>query len=83
VKVLYFAWMRERVGAGEEEVDPPSSVATAGDLADWLAARSEGHAAAFERAALVRIALDHRHVQRETPLAGAREAAFFPPMTGG
>ncbi|MEP9354742.1 molybdopterin converting factor subunit 1 [Xanthobacter sp. KR7-65] len=83
MKVLYFAWLRERVGTAEEEVTPPAEVATVADLARWLAGRDEAHAHAFENAAVVRAAIDRRHVKADAAIAGAREVAFFPPMTGG
>ncbi|MEW6124083.1 MAG: molybdopterin converting factor subunit 1 [Pseudomonadota bacterium] len=83
MKILYFAWLRERVGLAEEEVSPPDSVRTVADLATWLAGRGPGHAHAFETPGVVRAALDRRHVKPTAPIAGAREVAFFPPMTGG
>ncbi|MGR7995975.1 MULTISPECIES: molybdopterin converting factor subunit 1 [unclassified Xanthobacter] len=83
MRVLYFAWLRERVGLGEEEVSPPATVVTVADLARWLAARDDAHAHAFTDPAVVRAALDRRHVKPDTPLGAAREVAFFPPMTGG
>lgn len=83
MKVLYFAWLRERVGLAEEEVSPPAGVATVADLARWLAGRDEAHAHAFDNPAIVRAALDRRHVKPDAAIAGAREVAFFPPMTGG
>lgn len=83
MKVLYFAWLRERVGLAEEEVAPPAEVATVADLARWLAARDEAHAHAFDNPAIVRAAIDRRHVKPDAAIAGAREVAFFPPMTGG
>ena len=83
MKVLYFAWVRERVGHESEEVDPPSSVRTVADLATWLAARGEGYAHAFENPKVVRAALDRVHARPDSPLGSAREIAFFPPMTGG
>lgn len=83
MKVLYFAWLRERVGLAEEEVAPPVEVATVADLARWLAARDEAHAHAFDNPAVVRAAIDRRHVKPDAAIAGAREVAFFPPMTGG
>lgn len=83
MKVLYFAWLRERVGLSEEEVSPPAEVRTVADLASWLTTRSPGHAHAFENPRVVRAALDHRHAKADAPLSGAREVAFFPPMTGG
>lgn len=83
MKLKYFAWVRERIGVPEEEVDVPASVATAGDLIAWLKGRGDGYAHAFEAERFIRIALDQRHVAHTAPLAGAREAALFPPMTGG
>ena len=83
MKALYFAWVRERVGKNEEELDPPAGVATVGDLIAWLSARDEGYAHAFARPGAVRAAIDRSHVGRDAAIAGAREIAFFPPMTGG
>jgi sulfur-carrier protein len=83
VKLLYFAWVRERVGKGEETVEPPAEIATVADLMKWLAARGEGYAFAFDNPNVVRAAIDHSHVKATAPIAGAREVAFFPPMTGG
>lgn len=83
MKVLYFAWLRQHVGAAEETVDPPADVATAGALMDWLAAKSDGHAAAFKDRATVRIAIDQEFAELDAPIAGAAEVAFFPPVTGG
>lgn len=83
VKIVYFAWVRERIGKTEETLDPPAEVATVADLAEWLAGRGEEYAYAFENPQIVRAAIDHEHVKPDTPIAGAREIAFFPPMTGG
>lgn len=83
MKVLYFAWVRERIGKAEETVDPPSAVRTVGDLIAWLAGRGEEYAHAFERPQVIRAAIDRTHVQPDTAIAGAREIALFPPMTGG
>jgi molybdopterin synthase sulfur carrier subunit len=83
VKLLYFAWVRERVGKGEEVVDPPAGVATVADLMAWLAGRGEGYAFAFENPKIIRAAIDRAHVKVGAPIAGAKEVAFFPPMTGG
>ena len=83
VKLLYFAWVRERVGKGEEVVDPPAGVATVADLMTWLAARGEEYAFAFANPKVIRAAIDRTHVKASAPIAGAREVAFFPPMTGG
>jgi molybdopterin synthase sulfur carrier subunit len=83
VKLRYFAWVRERIGKAEEEVAPPVTVATVAELMTWLAARGEEYAYAFENPKVIRAAIDRKHVQSGTPIAGAREIAFFPPMTGG
>ena len=83
MKAVYFAWVRERVGKAEEELEPPSSVRTVGDLIAWLSGRGEGYAHAFERPSIVRAALDRVHARPEATIAGAKEVAFFPPMTGG
>jgi molybdopterin synthase sulfur carrier subunit len=83
VKVLYFAWVRERIGKTEEMVEPPAAVRTVGDLVAWLSARGEEYAHAFENPKVIRAAIDRAHVKQDTALAGAREIAFFPPMTGG
>lgn len=83
MKILYFAWIRERVGKAEEEIAPPASVQTVADLIQWLKGHGEEYTYAFENQRVVRAALDRVHVRHETNIAGAREIAFFPPMTGG
>ena len=83
MKLVYFAWVRERIGRGEEEVSLPADVRTVADLAHWLRSRGDEYAYAFENPAVVRAAIDRRHVKPDTPIAGASEIAFFPPMTGG
>ncbi len=83
MKLLYFAWVRERIGTGEEDVAPPADVATVAGLIAWLAQRSEGHAAAFANPARLRAAVDQAFVALDAPVAGAREVAIFPPVTGG
>ncbi len=83
MKAVYFAWVRERIGVAEEEVEPPSDVLTVGDLISWLASRGENYAYAFERASSIRAAIDRTHVKPGALIAGATEIAFFPPMTGG
>jgi len=80
--ILYFAWMRERIGTGSEEIDP-GTAATARELVDRLRTRSEGHARAFENLASVRVAVDQQMGGLDMPVTGAREVAFFPPVTGG
>jgi molybdopterin synthase sulfur carrier subunit len=83
MKVLYFAWIRERVGKAEEDLSPPANVQTVSDLIEWLKGRGEEYAYAFDNPKVVRAAIDRIHVKPETKLAGAREIALFPPMTGG
>jgi sulfur-carrier protein len=83
VKVLYFAWVRERVGKAEEEIDPPPEIATVGELMGWLARRGEQYGYAFDNPKVIRAALDRTHVRADARIEGAREIAFFPPMTGG
>lgn len=83
MKLVYFAWLRERLDKTEEEVELPASIVTVGDLMQWLATRGEEYAYAFENPKVVRAAIDKTHVRAEAKIAGAREIAFFPPMTGG
>jgi sulfur-carrier protein len=83
VKLRYFAWVRERVGKAEEDVNPPPDIATVSDLVAWLTRQGEGYAYAFENPSVVRSAIDKRHVRANARIAGAAEIAFFPPMTGG
>jgi len=83
VKILYFAWVRERIGKQDEEIQLPPAVKTVGELMTWLAQRGDEYAHAFDNPKVIRAAIDRNHVRAETPIAGAREIAFFPPMTGG
>jgi molybdopterin synthase sulfur carrier subunit len=83
MKLLYFAWVRERIGLAEETLDPPASVATTGDLVAWLRSRGPQYEYALAEPTAVRVAIDRVHAPSSTPIAGAREVAIFPPMTGG
>jgi molybdopterin synthase sulfur carrier subunit len=83
MKVKYFAWVRERIGKGEETIDPPADVRTVSELIGWLARRGDGYAYAFEKPNVIRAAIDQAHVRADAAIGGAREIAFFPPMTGG
>jgi molybdopterin synthase sulfur carrier subunit len=83
VKLRYFAWVRERIGKPEEEIELPATVATIADLMSFLAQRGEEYAHAFENPKVIRAAVDRAHVRADRAIAGAREIAFFPPMTGG
>lgn len=83
MRLVYFAWVRERIGAGEEDVSPPAGVKTVVDLIDWLSQRSEAHAEAFADRTRLRAAVDQAFVPLDATIAGAREVAIFPPVTGG
>jgi len=83
MKILYFAWLRERLNRGEEEVSLPDEVGTVAQLIDFLAARDEAFALAAQKRSLIRAAVDAKLAGPETSLAGAATVALFPPMTGG
>ncbi|MER2536369.1 MAG: molybdopterin converting factor subunit 1 [Rhizobiaceae bacterium] len=82
-KLVYFAWVRERIGKAEEELELPPDIATVAHLLAWLKGRGEGYDHALERPDVIRVAIDQHHVAHEQSIAGAREIALFPPMTGG
>ena len=81
--ILYFAWVRERIGTDHEKVDPPGNVRDLRGLIGWLAARSAGHESALGDMSRLRAAIDQQFAELDAPLAGAREVAIFPPVTGG
>jgi molybdopterin synthase sulfur carrier subunit len=83
MQVLYFAWLRQKAGLAAEEIEPPGEVRTVADLLDWLKRRSQGHAEALADLSVVRVAVDQEYVRLDHPIAGAREIALFPPVTGG
>ena len=83
MRVLYFAWVKEKAGIAAEEIDPPKSVTTIAELIDWLKARGPEFANAFARSEVIRAAIDRTHVRHDAKIIGAREIAFFPPVTGG
>jgi molybdopterin synthase sulfur carrier subunit len=83
MKIVYFAWLRERLDKTEEDVDLPASVQTIGELMDWLKTRGEEYEYAFDNPKVIRAAINKTHVRPEAKIAGASEIAFFPPMTGG
>jgi len=83
MRLLYFAWVKEKAGVAAEEIDLPAGVATIAELIDWLKSRGPEFANAFERSEVIRAAIDHSHVRHDARIAGAREIAFFPPVTGG
>ncbi len=83
MKLVYFAWVRERIGLREEDVELPATVRTTGELVEWLKSRGPEYAYALAEPKAVRIAVDQVHAGADAPLAGVREVAIFPPMTGG
>lgn len=83
MKLLYFAWVRQKVGTPEEDVTLPDDIRDVGALIGWLKKRGEGYDAAFADLNVIRAAIDQEHVPLDAPLDHAREVAFFPPVTGG
>ncbi len=83
MKLLYFAWLREKIGLGEEEVELPVSVRDVADLLGWLATRGPGYAAALADRRAVRVAVNQVHASLRTSVAPNDEVALFPPVTGG
>jgi molybdopterin converting factor subunit 1 len=83
MRVLYFAWLRERVGIAEETVAPPAAVTNVGELVAWLRGRSPQHAAALADPAVVRVAVNQDYAQADQTVGPDDEIAIFPPVTGG
>ena len=83
IDILYFAWVRERIGLAEERVAPPADVATAGALLDWLEGRGDGYRAALGDRARLRIAVNQAFAGADAPVRAGDEVAIFPPVTGG
>ena len=83
MRILYFAWLRTRVGHAEEEVSPPAAVRDVRGLTEWLKTRSPGHAEALKDLAVVRVAVNQTYVQPDHPVKAGDEVAIFPPVTGG
>lgn len=83
MKLVYFSWVRERIGKEGEELDLPAEVTTVSELLDWLKTRGEEYAAALEHKESIRVALDMEHVHHSEKLGTPYEIALFPPMTGG
>ena len=83
IKLLYFAWVREKLGRAEETLDVPAEVSSIADLMGWLAKRGPEYLDVFSRVGIVRAAIDQTHAPATAKIAGAREIAFFPPVTGG
>lgn len=83
MKLLYFAWLREKIGKSQETIDLPANVSTIEELITWLESRGPEFQAAFENKDTINAAIDQAHVPHQTALNGAKEVAFFPPVTGG
>jgi molybdopterin synthase sulfur carrier subunit len=83
VKLVYFAWVRQKVGRSEEAVDLPEGVRTVGEVAAWLKSRGGGYAEVFADLKRVRAAVNQEHTDLSTPVRPSDEIAFFPPVTGG
>lgn len=83
MKLIYFAWIRERLGIEEEMIDLPESIKTVQDLLAWQQSRDDVYEGAFADLETIRVALDQFHAEHDDPIKGASEIAFFPPMTGG
>ena len=83
MKLIYFAWLREKLGTQQEDVALPVEVLTISDLIDWLISRGPEYQEAFQRRSVIQAAIDHEHSSHDAPIEGASEIAFFPPVTGG
>ncbi len=83
MRILYFAWLREKTGLSTETCTPPPDVTTVSALMSWLSSRSPAHAAAFAQKHLIRCAVDQEFAAPDTLITGAQEIGFFPPVTGG
>ena len=81
--VMYFAWVRERVGLSREEIELPVGVRSVSELIGWLRTRGDGYERAFAHPDVIRTAVNQTHVKPDASLIGAHEVAFFPPVTGG
>ncbi len=82
-RLVYFAWVRERIGVPDEDVVLPAGVETVADLLRWLQARGDGYGEALRHPEVIRVAINQEHVRHDEKIGGAREIALFPPMTGG
>jgi sulfur-carrier protein len=83
MRLLYFAWLRQKIGTAEERIDPPSSVTTVAALIQWLRTRGPNFAEALRDGAVVRVAVNQEYVPVSHPLRPGDEVALFPPVTGG
>lgn len=83
MKLLYFAWVRQKIGRGEETMDLPADVRTVGELAHHLRLKGDGYAAAFADMSHIRTAINQEHARLDATVGADDEVAFFPPVTGG
>ncbi len=83
MKIVYFAWLREKAGISEEQVSPPDTVKDVKGLIEWLRGRGAGHAEALADLSVVRVAVNQEYVDLEHPVDAGDEIALFPPITGG
>ncbi len=83
MNILYFAWVRSKIGLSEETVDLPGDVSTVGDLLEWLRGRSPQHADALQDTSVVRVAVNEEYASLDAPVSAGDEVALFPPVTGG
>ncbi len=83
MRLMYFAWVRQRIGLAGETLEVPSEIGTVGQLVDWLKTRGPAYAEAFKDTRAIRYAVNQDYVEPEHPVADGDEVAFFPPVTGG
>ena len=83
MKVLYFSWLKEKIGKGEEQLDLPEGVSDVQSLLDWMKGRGDGFTDAFANDAIIRVAVNHEYVERNHAVQTGDEIAIFPPVTGG
>lgn len=83
MKVMYFAWLRQKVGMGEEVIDLPDDVTTTGQLVEWLRGRGTGYVDAFRDTTAIKVAVNQEFADFDAPVKAGDEVAFFPPVTGG
>ncbi len=83
MRLLYFAWLKQRTGIAQEEVSPPASVKDVATLLAWLKSRGPGYALALKDLSVVRVAVNQEYVKADHPVRGSDEVALFPPVTGG
>mgnify|MGYP006123496567 FL=1 len=83
MKIIYFSWVRDKIGIGKEEITLPENVTNVEQLAGWLQGRGDGYVKAFADLSIIRAAVNQEHVKLDHPVGVDDEVAFFPPVTGG